>query len=55
MSKTTGTSDGTLVNRRGFLTHGAAAGVGAVGIAGTGMREAVAQNGNGKAGQASLD
>jgi urocanate reductase len=35
------------VSRRNFLTRGAAAGVGAVAIAGTGTQEAAAQNGTG--------
>src|SRR3954454_14421048 len=47
MSKPTRASGKAEVNRRNFLARGAAAGVGAVAIAGTGAREAAAQNGNG--------
>jgi urocanate reductase len=47
MSKTTRASGKAEVNRRNFLARGAAAGVGAVAIAGTGAHEAAAQNGNG--------
>ena len=43
MSKTTRASGKAEVNRRNFLARGAAAGVGAVAIAGTGAPEAVAQ------------
>ena len=47
MSKPTRTSGKAEVNRRNFLARGAAAGVGAVAIAGTGTQEAGAQTGNG--------
>ena len=49
MSKPTHPSGNALaeVSRRNFLTRGAAAGVGAVAIAGTGTQEAAAQNGTG--------
>ena len=47
MSKPTRASGKAEVNRRNFLARGAAAGVGAVAIAGTGAHEAAAQNGNG--------
>jgi urocanate reductase len=49
MSKPTHPSGNALakVSRRNFLTRGAAAGVGAVAIAGTSTQEAVAQNGTG--------
>ena len=46
MSKTTRASGKAEVSRRNFLARGAAAGVGAVAIAGTGAHEAAAQNGN---------
>jgi succinate dehydrogenase/fumarate reductase flavoprotein subunit len=46
MSKPTRTSGKAEVNRRNFLARGAAAGVGAVAIAGTGTQEAAAQNGS---------
>ena len=47
MSKPTRASGKAEVNRRNFLARGAAAGVGAVAIAGTGTQEAGAQTGNG--------
>ena len=47
MSKPTRASGKAEVNRRNFLARGAAAGVGAVAIAGTGAQEAGAQTGNG--------
>jgi urocanate reductase len=47
MSKPTRTLGKAEVSRRNFLARGAAAGVGAVAIAGTGAQEAAAQNGNG--------
>ena len=47
MSKPTRASGKAEVSRRNFLARGAAAGVGAVAIAGTGAQEAAAQNGNG--------
>ena len=47
MSKPTRASGKAEVNRRNFLARGAAAGVGAVAIAGTGAHEAAAQTGNG--------
>ena len=47
MSKPTRASGKAEVSRRNFLARGAAAGVGAVAIAGTGAHEAAAQNGNG--------
>ena len=47
MSKPTRASGKAEVNRRNFLARGAAAGVGAVAIAGAGAQEAAAQNGNG--------
>ena len=47
MSKPTRTPGKAEVSRRNFLARGAAAGVGAVAIAGTGAQEAAAQNGNG--------
>src|SRR4051812_21203656 len=47
MSKPTRTPGKAEVSRRNFLSRGAAVGVGAVAIAGTGAQEAAAQNGNG--------
>src|SRR5437763_14883375 len=47
MCKPTRASGKAEVNRRNFLARGAAAGVGAVAIAGTGAQEAGAQTGNG--------
>jgi urocanate reductase len=47
MSKPTRASGSAGVNRRNFLTRGAAAGVGAVAIAGAGTQDAAAQSGSG--------
>ena len=47
MSKPTRASGKAEVNRRNFLARGAAAGVGAVAIAGAGTQDAAAQNGSG--------